>query len=217
MKIQWIGHACFLITSDKGLRIVTDPYKTGFDKSFQYGEVNLPADIVTVSHSHGDHNNVASVIGNPVVVRETGKKTVQSIEFNGILAFHDRNGGAERGPVTIFTFVVDGIRVTHLGDLGHLLASGQLNELADTDILLIPTGGPPTIELKEALELVISINPKIAIPMHFKSAKCPFPRNSIDDLVKLRPDAVKIGASELIISEEKLPSPIAFYILDSLR
>jgi L-ascorbate metabolism protein UlaG (beta-lactamase superfamily) len=217
MKIQWIGHACFLITSDKGLRIVTDPYKTGFDKSFQYGEVNVPADIVTVSHSHGDHNNVASVTGNPVVVRETGKKTVQGIEFNGIPAFHDRNGGAERGTITIFTFVVDGISVTHLGDLGHLLASGQLKEMEGTDILLIPTGGPPTIELKEALELVISINPRIAIPMHFKWEKCTFPRNSIDDLIKLRPDAVKVGTSEITVSRNNLPSPTVINILDSLR
>ena len=72
MKVRWLGHACFLLTADDGTRVMTDPYKTG-----AFGlELRPPAedaDIVTVSHEHEDHNNVAAVKGNPEIVRGAGR------------------------------------------------------------------------------------------------------------------------------------------------
>ena len=38
MKIKWLGHASFLITSDNGTRIITDPYKSGGDIEVRRGE-----------------------------------------------------------------------------------------------------------------------------------------------------------------------------------
>ena len=72
MKVKWLGHASFLITSDTGVKIITDPYTPG-GLGLNYGEIKESADIVTVSHEHGDHNNVAAVKGNPQVVRGTTK------------------------------------------------------------------------------------------------------------------------------------------------
>lgn len=87
MKIKWLGHACFMITSDSGTRIITDPYVTG--GMLSYGEIKESADIVTISHEYGDHNNAAAVQGSPEVVK--GAVTVKSkgIEFKGILTYHD--------------------------------------------------------------------------------------------------------------------------------
>ncbi len=115
MKIKWLGHASFLITSDSGIKIITDPYETGGGLS--YGEIKESADIVTVSHDHFDHNNVAAVPGNPQVVKGTAE--VKGIEFKGISTYHDEAKGGQRGKNTILCFEVDGIRVCHLGDLGH--------------------------------------------------------------------------------------------------
>ena len=56
MKIKWLGHACFLITADSGLKIVTDPYEVGFRGIINYGPVKESPDIVTISLQHGDHN-----------------------------------------------------------------------------------------------------------------------------------------------------------------
>ena len=142
MRIEWIGHACFCITSESGLRIITDPYETGFRDIISYGPVDASADIVTVSHEHGDHNHVPAVAGDPVVVRGVGTTTVKDMEFRGIASYHDEVEGAQRGPNTIFTFAVDGIQVAHLGDLGHALSSETLAALGGTDVLLAPTGGP---------------------------------------------------------------------------
>ena len=115
MKIKWLGHASFLIISDSGLKIITDPYVTGGDLS--YGQIKESADIVTVSHDHTDHNNVAAVQGSPRVVR--GAAEVKGIKFNGIPTYHDDTGGGKRGKNTIICFEIDGMRVCHLGDLGH--------------------------------------------------------------------------------------------------
>ena len=78
MKVKWLGHASFLITSDDGIRIITDPYITGGDLS--YAEITETADIVTVSHDHFDHNNISSVQGSPVVVSK-GTADVKGISF----------------------------------------------------------------------------------------------------------------------------------------
>ena len=107
MKIKWLGHASFMITSDSGIKIITDPYKTS--ETVKYGRIEESSDIVTVSHEHGDHNNTAAVRGNPEVLR--GMAEVKGIEFRGIPTYHDDAQGQQRGKNTIFCFEVDGIRV----------------------------------------------------------------------------------------------------------
>ena len=218
MKIEWIGHACFCITSEKGLKIVTDPYETGFRNIINYGAVDESADIVTVSHEHGDHNNVAAVSGDPAVVKEKGTKSVKGIEFKGIGVYHDQAKGAERGPNTIFVFEVDGIRIAHLGDLGHPLSAEELKELEGTEVMLAPTGGPmATLEVQEAIDVWESIKPAVVIPMHFKTEKCSFPRYSAEDLVSLRPAARKMESSSISLTKDGLPASTEIMILEPSR
>ena len=218
MKIEWIGHACFCITSEVGLSIVTDPYETGFRDIINYGPVDVSADIVTVSHEHGDHNHIQVVSGKPEVVRGTGTQMVKGIRFRGIPSYHDEVQGAQRGPNTIFSFEVDGIRVVHLGDLGHPLSSETLAELKGTDVLLAPTGGPgATMELQEAIDLWESLKPPVVIPMHFKTPKCSFPKYSADDLINLRPASRKMGASYVSLTKSELPPSTEILILDYSR
>jgi len=218
MRIEWIGHACFFITSEAGLSIVTDPYETGFRDIMSYGPVNVSADIITISHEHGDHNHVQAVDGKPQFVRGTGLQTVKGIQFRGIASYHDTVQGAQRGPNTIFTFEVDGICVTHLGDLGHPLSPETLAELRGTDVLLVPTGGPgATMELQEAIDLWEDLKPSLVVPMHFSTAKCTFPKYGSDDLISLRPAVRKTGTVSLTLSRGELPTPTEILILDYSR
>ena len=83
------------------------------------------ADIVTVSHEHADHNNVGDVKGNPQVVRGAGIHQVKGIEIKGVSTSHDEMSGSQRGANTVFCFTLDGVRVCHLGDLGHDLTVGS--------------------------------------------------------------------------------------------
>ncbi len=75
MRIRWLGHSAFLLTASDGTRIITDPYEPGcFGNALTYGPIAEPADFVTVSHNHLDHNNVAGVPGD--VFNLAGRTTV---------------------------------------------------------------------------------------------------------------------------------------------
>jgi len=170
MKIRFLGHSCFLIISDTGTRIITDPYHTG--EEFTLTEIKESADIVTVSHDHPDHNNTAAIQGNPRVLKGSAK--FSGIDFTAIQSYHDEASGNERGGNSIFTFEVDGIRICHLGDLGHQLDDSQLSIMGKIDVLIIPVGGGFTIDGAGATKVCKQINPKVIIPMHYKTAGLPF-------------------------------------------
>ena len=204
MKIKWLGVACVLITSKKGLKIITDPYIT--DPNIKHAPVKEYADVVTVSHEHADHNHTADLQGNPEVIRGVGKHTAKGIDFLGIGSYHDNVSGAQRGPNTIFCFSIDGIRICHCGDLGHLPDDKTLKAISRVDVLLCPTGGLPTIDLGEAITLWDKLKPGVIIPMHFRSPKLIFPKNSVEDLLKLKPNAIQTGKSEVEFTAGKIPA-----------
>ena len=126
MNIRYLGHASFLITSDSGTKIITDPYVSALvaGDGPGYAEIKETADIVTVSHDHGDHNNSAAIKGNPKVVR--GTTEIKGIKFMGIPTYHDEALGKQRGSNTIFRLEVDGVKVCHLGDMGHPRSDKQI-------------------------------------------------------------------------------------------
>ena len=209
MKIRWLGHASFLITSDAGTKIITDPYVTGGGLS--YGEIKESADIVTVSHGHGDHNNVAAVGGNPEVVK--GTTEVKGVKFNGIPTYHDSAGGKERGNNIIFYFEVDGMRVCHLGDLGHQLGDKEVAELGKVDILLIPVGGFFTIDANVATEVCSKLTPRVVIPMHYKNERCVFPIAGVDEFLQGKTGVSKLDASEVEFKPGELPATTQIIVL----
>jgi len=213
MKIKWLGHASFLITSDAGTKIITDPYVTGGDLS--YGEIEESADIVVVSHDHSDHNNVSAVGGNPELVRGAVTTEIKGIEFKGISTYHDEAGGNKRGRNTVFCFVVDGIRVCHLGDLGHQLSDKQVAELGKVDILLIPVGGFYTIDAKVASQVCDGLKPKVIIPMHYKTNKCGFPIAGVDEFLRGKKEVSRLDASEAEFKQGELPATTQIIVLKS--
>ncbi len=211
MKIKWLGHASFLITSDTGIKIITDPYETG--DSLSYGEIKIPADIVTVSHNHFDHNNVAAVGGNPEVVKGAGTREVKGIKFDGSSTYHDEAGGKKRGDNTIFCFEVDGIRVCHLGDLGHQLSEKQVAELGKVDILLTPVGGFYTIDARVATEVCKQLRPRVVIPMHFRNERCTLPIAEVDEFLLGKKDVKRPDTSGVEFKAEQLPPSTQIVVL----
>jgi L-ascorbate metabolism protein UlaG (beta-lactamase superfamily) len=171
MTIQWYGHSCFKIStkpegrgSGEDVVIFTDP----FDKEVGLRPPQGRADIVTVSHQHGDHNNVSALKGEPAVLDLPGEYSIKGVSITGINSYHDKVQGEERGLNTIFAIESEGIRFCHLGDLATSLDKKQLEEVNGVDILAIPVGGPYSLNGKEAQEVVDQIEPKIVLPMHYK-------------------------------------------------
>lgn len=177
MRIEWLGHACFLITSGGGTRIVTDP----FNEEVGYPLPRVEADIVTVSHQHFDHNAVAVVGGRPRVVEGPGDHRPEGVSVRGVSTFHDQEEGRKRGTNTVFVITVDGLNVCHLGDLGHLLSPEQVRLIGPVDVLLVPVGGTYTIDAAEAAETVTALRPRVVIPMHYKTGYINFPITGVDE------------------------------------
>ena len=168
MILTWQGHSCFKIqdkTGPDGIVVVTDP----FDKSVGFKVPNFEADIVTISHDHYDHNNAKALRGDPFIVNCAGEYDIKNVMVDGIESFHDEKKGAEHGKNIIFRIVIDDITIVHLGDLGHILDNKILEKLTGSDILLIPVGGKYTIDAKKAVEVISQIEPRIVIPMHYKT------------------------------------------------
>jgi L-ascorbate metabolism protein UlaG (beta-lactamase superfamily) len=215
MKIKWYGHAAFLITSDRGVKIILDPYEPGaFGGQLSYGKIEDQADIVLTSHDHADHNDTKSLPGTPQVVKGSGSKTVKGVSIKGISTYHDPSKGSERGANTVFNLQVDGIRVCHLGDLGHVLSEKELSDIGSVDILLIPVGGFFTIDAKEATRVAEQIKPKALIPMHFKTEKCGFPIAPVEDFLKGKPGPKRAGASESAFDKASLPQKTEIIVLE---
>jgi L-ascorbate metabolism protein UlaG (beta-lactamase superfamily) len=204
MKIKYLGHATFVITSNRGVKIITDPYETGPDLT--YGEITESADIVTVSHGHHDHNNVAAVKGNPEVVSRAGRSVVKGIEFNGVASYHDEAGGRLRGGNIIFCFEVDGVRVCHLGDLGHRLDDKQLKELGSVDVLLIPVGGNYTVDAKVATEVCNQLKPRVVIPMHYRTEKGLAGISGVEGFLSGKANVSRPGSSQAEFKPGELPA-----------
>ncbi len=175
MEIVSLGQSSFRIKG-KSATVVTDPYD-GAMLGMKFPKVD-GVDIVTISHNHGDHNHVASLgltvlsgsENNTFVVNGPGEYEVKGVTVVGIATFHDASSGSERGENTVYNLTIDGVRVCHLGDLGHKLTDSQVEEIGNVDILLVPVGGFYTIDAKTAAEVVAQLEPRIVVPMHYKRA-----------------------------------------------
>ncbi len=212
MKIRFLGHASFLIRSDAGLRIITDPYKPGcFDGGIKYGKITEPADIVTISHEHDDHNET-DIAGAPAFVRDAKPQQIKGIDIMGVDTFHDTGEGSERGSNVIYKMVIDGMDVVHLGDLGHDLSIEDAEKLGNVDVLLVPVGGYFTIDAKVADKIIDLLKPKVVIPMHFKTDKCGFPIAPVQEFITGK-DVRKAG-TELELKKDTLPGNTMVYVLD---
>jgi len=200
VKIRWLGHACFLLELQNGTKIVTDP----FDGSVGYKIPKIEADIVTVSHDHYDHNYVEGVQGDPEIIRAPGEYNMNGIGIKGIPAFHDEVKGAKRGPNVIYVYEADGIRVCHVGDLGHLLSKAQEDEIGKIDVLLIPVGGTFTLDAEGAAEVVNQLQPKMTIPMHFKTPAVSMPIDPVDKFLEKIGGGVRLESTTVEINPETL-------------
>ena len=209
MKIKYLAHSAFLITSGAGVRIVTDPYTPS--GGLKYQGIKETADAVTVSHEHGDHNFTKTIQGNPTVLRDNGE--VKNIKFKAVAADHDEQGGSQRGKNNIFCFEVDGVIVCHCGDLGHVLTETQVKAIGKVDVLLMPVGGFFTIDAKAAGKVGEQLKPAVIIPMHYKTEKADFPISGVEDFTRGKMNVSFINGSEIELAAGKLPQATQIVVL----
>jgi L-ascorbate metabolism protein UlaG (beta-lactamase superfamily) len=164
MDISWLGHSCFRIRGSH-TTIITDPYSPNLG----YSLGKPTARIVTVSHQHPGHSYIQGIGDEPKAVTGPGEYEISGVLIIGIAAFHDKEGGRNRGKNTVYLIEVDEVSVCHLGDLGHVLTTQQVEEIGNVDVLLLPVGGVSTIDAPMAAEVVRQLEPKAVVPMHYKT------------------------------------------------
>ena len=164
MKIMYLGHSCFCLENEKGVKLITDPFtRVGYELPS-----GLQADIVTVSHGHFDHNYTQAVGGAPAILGQEGEYEVCGVKIVAKSTWHDPKQGALRGGNLIFKFEMDGMTVCHFGDLGESYSEKIAEILKGADIWLIPVGGTYTIDANQAKEYMEKLAPKAVIPMHYR-------------------------------------------------
>ncbi len=183
MLITCLGHAKFLLEMEGGMRIVTDP----FDASTGYPIAPLSVDAVLVSHSHHDHSALDTLSSYTTLVNTPGSHTLApDVRVSAVPAFHDDVQGAKRGGTLLFLIEAEGLRIAHLGDLGHLLTQEQLHRLAPVDVLMLPVGGHYTIDAAQARKVCLQLQPRVILPMHYKTAcTATWPIAPVEDFTSL--------------------------------
>jgi len=212
MEITWLGHSCFRLRG-KEATVITDPY----DKSLGYTLGKPTASIVTVSHHHPDHDCIATVGDKPKIVDAPGEYEISNILITGIATFHDGQKGKIRGKNTAYLIEIDDVTVCHLGDLGHVPSSEQVEEMSDVDILLTPVGGVSTMNAAVAAETVSLVQPKIVIPMHFKTEVVKQELEPLDRFLKEMGLKKIAPQPKLTIGKTSLPSQTQVVVLDYRR
>ena len=186
MKINFIGHSCFLIEEGK-YSLLFDPFITG-NPVAKVNTKDLKPTHIFVSHYHGDHSGDAVdiakragatifstfEIGNElsksnanVVAGHIGGKA--KTEFGSVKFFQAFHGsGIAGGHACGFVVDIGGKKIYHAGDTG-LTKDMELLKRESIDYALLPIGDFYTMGPEDALEAVKMIKPKYAIPMHYNT------------------------------------------------
>lgn len=191
MKLTWHGHACCTVETTQGT-LVIDPYEDNYVPGL--APIRLSADQVVCTHQHRDHNAVQIV---------TLSGNAPTYQLTDLETFHDQVQGAKRGKTLMFLLEAEGMRLAHLGDIGCALTPEQAEQLKNLDVLLLPVGGFFTIGPKEAQELIQLLNPRIVVPMHYRSDTFGYEvLATVEDFLSLRNDVIRYEENWIQITPE---------------
>lgn len=217
MEIRFYGHAMFGLTAG-GTTIVIDP----FNDDVGYPRPDVEPDAVVTSHEHSDHGSVELIRGRPRVLRglaDEGRTwaaldaRVGPVHITGVPTYHDTEQGRARGKNAVAVIEVEGLRIAHLGDLGHVLTPQQVSAIGQVDVLMIPVGGHFTIGPAQADQVIAQLKPRVVIPMHYKTAvNDSWPIRRLDDFLQGKADVKRVGAT-VTITHAALPVEQEVWVL----
>jgi len=191
MKIKYLSHSGFLITTDK-YKILIDPFLTGNSNAICKSE-NINADFIILTHAHGDHIGDAISIATRckslvIAVNELGHYLSEyglnvhrmhiggghNFEFGRLkftIAHHGSSNrdGKYMGEPAGVVLTIDGKKIYHCGDTGLFLDMKLIGEIDKIDLMLVPIGDNFTMGIDDAVRAVGFVKPKLAVPIHYNT------------------------------------------------
>ncbi len=211
MEIMWVGYSCFRLKG-KNTTVITDPFPPGLG----YSAGKLSANIVTMSHDHPNHSHAEGVTGEHRVISRPGEYEIGGVLIIGVSTFHDAENGSRLGKNTVFAIEVDDITICHLGDLGNPLSSNQIEEIGNIDVLLVPVGGGNTINFSQAASLVRAMEPKLVIPMHYKTPALNKEMDTAEKFLKEMGVAEAAPQPKITVTKSSLPPTTQVVLLNAV-
>jgi L-ascorbate metabolism protein UlaG (beta-lactamase superfamily) len=213
MEITWLGRSCFRIRA-KEATVVTDPYD---NKTTGYTLGRPTADIVTVSHSDPAHSNVDGVGGTPKAIEGPGEFEIAGASIIGVTTYRGKEKTIESGRNIAFVIELEELRVGHLGGIGHVPTSDQVEEMGAVDILLVPVGGDDSLEAAAAAETVSLLEPKLVIPMNYKTDVERATLDPVDRFLKEMGAKSPEHHAKVTVTRTSLPEEMQILVVDYKR
>ncbi len=209
MEITWLGHCCVRFRA-KEATVISDPC----DKTTGYSLGRPTADLVTVSFSDRAHNYVEGVAGSPRVIDGPGEFEVAGTSVVGVSTWHDREKTARN---IAYVIELEDLRICHLGALGVVPTSDQVEEIGSVDVLLVPVGGGDSLDAPPAAETVSLIEPKFVIPIHYKTDVERTQLDPIERFLKEMGAKTAETHAKLTVTRSSLPEETQVLVLDYKR
>lgn len=214
--LRWYGQAMFALTSPGGTSIVLDPFgNIGYTLPEPLG-----VRAATITHEHPDHNNDPLAGSGATVLRGLTAdgwadvdQTIGDVRVRSVRTYHDAAQGTQRGRNAAFVFETGGLRLAHLGDLGHTLDDAQRSELGAVDVLMAPVGGVFTIDAAGATEVAQQLSAKAVFPMHYKTQRAGGALASAEAFLAGK-TVQRVGDTTIRIARDELPQQLTAYVLD---
>lgn len=214
LEVTWLGHACVSLQQGRA-RVVLDPY--GPDLGLT--PLRTTADIVVTSHDNPAWHSYTAGVGGHPQVRLDGLTLVHEpvtalgMRFTALAVGEDLDRGGE--PNAMVKVNAGGLTCVHFGDLGHAVAPREQRFLAGADVWFALSGGPPTIPVELLAEAWQALQPKVVIPIHYRTPSLQR-FGEVDHWLRLLPaEAVKRqGASSVTLSPECLPDTPEVWVLE---
>jgi L-ascorbate metabolism protein UlaG (beta-lactamase superfamily) len=240
ISLGYHGRSCFEIQFT-GKRIVIDPFNPDmFEYSTQDRRYSLPKnkiDYAFATHIAPDHSYFEGIDADrtyiacgdePEFVRDVQGEAarvggvvkpdfdVGSFSFWTVPSFHDDRQGALEGVNGIICLDFDGLKVVHLGDIGHTLNREQVDVIGAVDVLTVPVDGYYTIDAETGKRIVEQLDPKIVIPMHYKTDNLAeeLPFSDEKAFVSKFENVSVLGRCCLLIDKENLRDELRIIVLD---
>jgi L-ascorbate metabolism protein UlaG (beta-lactamase superfamily) len=212
MEITWLGHSCFRIRA-KEATVITDPA----DKSTGYSLGRPTADLVTISIDDPAHAYAGGVAGDPRVIDAPGEFEIAGASVVGVTTYRDKERGATAGRNVAYVIELEDLRIAHLGGIGHVPTSDQLEEIGSVDILLVPVGGGESLDAPPAAETVSLLEPKLVIPMHYRTDVEKAKLDELDRFLKEMGAKTTERHAKIAVTRSSLPEETQIVVLDYKR